>query len=650
MPRKNPRSPAELPQSSDLWFIAIAQLHLWITPPNVAPHRPYLIFIISHETGAILASEMTEAEPTFDDVRQSLLNAMQSPPRAVAKPSQPKGIVVTSESLGKSFIQFFSESNLQIETYQSEMPDEINEMVRELEAHMRGAPELPGLLASKGVTPDLLRGFYAAAADYYRAAPWVPLANIHVLALRHPAERSARFVVVMGNGGVEYGLSVYRRWADVERIFGGDAPPLQLMPPDGAHSLSFEPIENVPFDDLDAIQQHGFEIASDDAYPVAITVNNQGEVARPQRADLMWYEAALRAIPVLVSDHLKSDKRGDFEPFDVTLSVPTHTGDVQMQAKYPAGDLHLMQQPPTHTDWSEGDAEGDALSFDRRAMEGMMAQLARDLGALTGARDPKLEQAQQLMYRAWEETNPAKRLALAHDALAASPDCADAYVLLAEEEAPTIEKAVEYYRKGIAAGERALGKEYFAEYVGDFWGLLETRPYMRARMGLAHMLWKLQQFDEALAHFSELLRLNPNDNQGVRYELLNLLMFLERDADVGQLLAQYEDEYSAAWLYSRALYEFRRSDASVAANAALREALKQNKHVPPYLAGAKRIPPSLPQTMGFGDENEAISYAVDHLSVWRRTSGAVEWLKAQPSAKGSPTRKRAPRKGGRRAK
>jgi len=114
---------------------------------------------------------------------------------------------------------------------------------------------------------------------------------------------------------------------------------------------------------------------------------------------------------------------------------------------------------------------------------------------------------------------------------------------------------------------------------------------MRARTGLANMLWKLQRYDEAIVHYRELLRLNPNDNQGVRDVLLNLLMFLERDADAGQLLAQYEDDASAVWLYSRALLVFRQAGASAAANTALREAFKQNKHVPRYLTGEKRIPP-----------------------------------------------------------
>ena len=609
------------------------QLRVWVAPPGVVPHRPHLVFVVSGETGRIRASDITEAEPSAEVVRKALLAAMQTPLSGGGKPARPEGVIVTNESIGMAIAESFKAEPLGVNVYQMELPDEVMQIVRELEENMRGRPELPGLLASKGVTPDLLAGFYAAAAAFYRAQPWAHLANIHVLALRHPAERAFRYALVLGNGGMEYGLTVYQRWADVERIFAGDAPPFELLPDEGAHSFSFETIDKVPFDDLEMLQQHHWEIAADDAYPVPVIIDNRGAVRRPTRADLRWHEAALRAIPLLVREHLRPNRRGDYLPLEVTVSVPTHAGEVSVMVKYPAGNLRLADQPAQRLDWSPADpAEGD-LPVDLRAMEGAMYHLTREMGAPAGKQERGLEQAQQLMYRAWEERNPAKRIAFAHDALNASLDCADAYVLLAEEEAPTVEKALEYYRQGVAAGERALGGDYFAENAGSFWGLIETRPYMRARLGLADALWRLLRTDEAIAHYREMLRLNPGDNQGVRYLLLTLLMRLERDADVGALLAQYEDDGMAAWLYSRALFEFRTAGASERATRALREALAENRHVPAYLLAEKRIPHALPQLVGFGDENEAVAYAHEHINNWRRTAGALDWLKSQRASR-----------------
>jgi len=246
------------------------------------------------------------------------------------------------------------------------------------------------------------------------------------------------------------------------------------------------------------------------------------------------------------------------------------------------------------------------------------------MGARVGSGDADLDRAQALMYQAFEEANPAKRIVLAHDALTISPNCADAYVLLAEEEADTVSRALELYQEGVAAGERALGAKFFEENAGYFWGILETRPYMRARRGLADALWRVGRKEEALAHYRELLRLNPNDNQGNRYLLADLLLQMDQIEGVAQLLNQYPDEWSAVWLYTRALVKFRQQGASKQADKALRDALEENPHAPAYLTGRKRIPNRLPEYIGWGDEREAIAYAADHLHYWRRTPGAVE--------------------------
>jgi tetratricopeptide (TPR) repeat protein len=235
-----------------------------------------------------------------------------------------------------------------------------------------------------------------------------------------------------------------------------------------------------------------------------------------------------------------------------------------------------------------------------------------------------LEQAQELMYEAWEAKG-SRRTKLARQALQISPDCADAYVLLAEE-AHSPKEAKQLYEQGVQAGERALGPQMFEEDAGHFWGILETRPYMRAREGLARMLWGLGERKQAIAHYQEMLRLNPGDNQGVRYVLATCLLKEHEDEALGKLLAQFEGDGMAEFGYTRALWLFRRQGASAEANAALQAAIKQNAFVPAYLQGKKRLPARLPDYMGFGDENEAIHYAVGGTSVWRDTPGALEWL------------------------
>lgn len=243
-----------------------------------------------------------------------------------------------------------------------------------------------------------------------------------------------------------------------------------------------------------------------------------------------------------------------------------------------------------------------------------------------------LERAQDLMYNAWEASRPADRIRLARQALQVCPDCADAYVLLAEETAQNAAQAAELYARGVAAGERALGPKIFEE-AGHFWGIIETRPYMRARLGLAQALWVMGKRREAIDHAWALLQLNPNDNQGVRYELLSWLL-ATRDAEgVSRLLAQFPDDVAAVWLYGRALHRFATEGDSRQARELIAEARRANPFVPDYLLGTKRLPRVLPETVGLGDEKEAIYCTVTLLLAWRNTPGALAWLAAQPAAR-----------------
>jgi tetratricopeptide (TPR) repeat protein len=278
---------------------------------------------------------------------------------------------------------------------------------------------------------------------------------------------------------------------------------------------------------------------------------------------------------------------------------------------------------------------------DRRIMEQMMRQIG---GMIEGGphgpqAETPLDRAQEVIYKALEVSG-AEQVRLAREALKISPDCADAYVLLAENQ-PTPEATIPFYEQGVAAGQRALGEEAFQEDVGHFWGILETRPYMRAREGLAQCLWSIGRLEDAVGHYQEILRLNPNDNQGVRYSLLTLLLDLDRDAEADRLMAAYDEE-TAHWAYSRVLLTFRKEGDSPRAAKLLKQASKANQHVPAYLLGIEPLPTEMPAYISMGGKEEAVDYVVGNRRVWLNTPGAITWLRAAldvPGARESRSRR-----------
>ena len=80
-------------------------------------------------------------------------------------------------------------------------------------------------------------------------------------------------------------------------------------------------------------------------------------------------------------------------------------------------------------------------------------------------------------------------------------------------EARKLKEAEEHFRAAVDGGQRYL------EHEGDTvpWGVAENRPYLRGLANLALVLVEQKQWAEALAIHKQMLLLNPNDNQGVRY-------------------------------------------------------------------------------------------------------------------------------------
>lgn len=240
----------------------------------------------------------------------------------------------------------------------------------------------------------------------------------------------------------------------------------------------------------------------------------------------------------------------------------------------------------------------------------------------------RLEQAQGLIYRAWEATTDRQAASLARQALAICPDCADAYTVLAESAAGSAEEACRLYQQGVDAGRRALGEAVFDQEAGHFWGLIETRPYMRARQGLAECLWALGRREESLAHCEALLALNPDDNQGIRHGLLSRYLAVGDEAGAAGLFHRYPQDASAAFLWSLVLLDLRRGDQA-AAKRALLAAMRGNPHVADLFTGKRTPPARLPEHYSPGDRHEAACYFAGFAEAWLASSDAMEWLMDQ---------------------
>jgi hypothetical protein len=248
-----------------------------------------------------------------------------------------------------------------------------------------------------------------------------------------------------------------------------------------------------------------------------------------------------------------------------------------------------------------------------------------------------LKRAQALARKAFESSDIERCITLAQRALALSRDCADAYTALSRFVSDP-RQALELLEQGLAAAERILAPNTIAEARGDLWSVHEAHPYMRARLELAECLWALGCSDEAVGHLQELLRLNHADHQGARYLLSAHLLELGRDSDFDRLIDQYP-ERGTLLLFSRALREFRRRGDSDVARETLAQARSVNRHVVKTLLRSTGRSRELPDTCSPGQADEAMHYVADFGGGWKRTPGAITWLRQTVTAASRRTRK-----------
>lgn len=304
--------------------------------------------------------------------------------------------------------------------------------------------------------------------------------------------------------------------------------------------------------------------------------------------------------------------------------------------KEPPEGAESMPPPPSRVSMERTMRElHQALKQQEFASEDDMHAFMAEFNARGGSPQPSAggartasEKAQELAYEAMEADDPNTVVSLAMRAVELDRRCVDALVILAHAGADSQEQLVESLEKAVWIGEQALGEDFFEENRGRFWGLIETRPYMRARQELADLLRDAGRTDEAIGHYEAMLELNPNDNQGVRDLLLGC--YLSRgDLDgARRLFDQYDDDGSATFRWSRVLERHFAGDEAKAAKL-LAEARKDNAFVEPYLTGKKRMPDALPGYYSPGDESEAKHVAVNLCPAWKGHPESVEWLKEQ---------------------
>lgn len=243
--------------------------------------------------------------------------------------------------------------------------------------------------------------------------------------------------------------------------------------------------------------------------------------------------------------------------------------------------------------------------------------------------DDAFQSAQDLVYDGWDalwEGEVDRAAECFEEAVEPDDLLADAYNGLAEVAArrDDLETAEDHFRRAYELARETLGTE--APDAFHWWGQLETRPYMRAREGLAWMYWKTGRYDEAIDEYQALLRRNPSDNQGVRYVLAPLYQ-LAGDLD-GALKAydRYAKNYPDDWgdphhtfCWGLALFQDGQRKEAL---RRWREAISQNVYVAPLLLDRALPNPDVWHGNNLATPDYAVTYVNLYGDLWEDAPAA----------------------------
>ena len=626
-------------RSADTWQGGLFRLPMWIQEcEDDPPYRPIGAFWRSARTGLIWI--LIEPQPRTANAElavRALLEFGKKHERELL--GRPARIEVPNARFAEELRQVLDDRDTAIAVVEH-LP-EVNEALRELGEHQTG-PLPRGLLETPGVTVEHVRRFAEAACEFYTSEPWEALQPEDLVAVDVPGlDPEMRYLVVTGTSRETRGIMFYRSRNQFER-FRRNPPTAGRKP--RMWIVAFDPIDYLPFADVDAWQDLALPVAAVDAYPRPGLVLPTDSLVRPDSRRLAHLEAILRALTLTTDDQ--------FDAGEWTRQIDTAEGAVTVGLSLP----RLLEQIAGTDDSNAPLDEGRRVAELRFQMEQVLRRANRAarsadtpedvtrlveeaMGAepavANGANQTSMPvevRAQELAYRA-VASHGRRQIQLARQALAIYPDCADAWSALGAR-AIDLDRAVGRFREAVAAGQRALGADVFAASAGHFWEAVETRPYMRARFALADCLEAAGAVGEAIEHYRDMLRLNPSDNQGVRHRLLECLIDEQRDADAQALIEQFKDDKSPDWKYAAALVAFRREGDSMSSRALRADAVHELAAVVPYLTGERALP-APPAAFRPYSRDHAVVCATWLIDMWQDTPGACGWLADHP-----PPRKR----------
>lgn len=208
------------------------------------------------------------------------------------------------------------------------------------------------------------------------------------------------------------------------------------------------------------------------------------------------------------------------------------------------------------------DSESDENRSEEDVQNLIQEFMAQYNGSLPQPVTPETaETSDDYMDLVYSVSNEKDKLKYAKMALKLDPHNFDAERAVLGLKAKDMTKLVQDYARSIQKATKYMEDEgYFEEDMGYFWGVLETRPYMRLLEGYVGVLLECGMIGRAKEQCREMLRLCEGDNLGMRFRLMHIYAYFEEEEEALALYKQFGEYEESEMLLPLSILFYKKGD------------------------------------------------------------------------------------------
>ena len=303
--------------------------------------RPDLLLWFDASRDHFLSGEIVPPDAPASALADELRKALAGNPRGLP------GTIRVPDDVSASAIENVVPAGATLEVGPT---PELDRIVDLMDQRVPGSPGMVELsYLSGGVTPAALDALFRAASALFRRVPWKLLDDTDVIEMNVPALGvQGACLVVIGAMKENFGVIIFDSYDDWDEFSSRD-----LDRPDAIRNLgvafitlSLDPGTRLPDRMRREVFEHGWPVASPDAYPAVFAVEPDGRPRHTRERDLHLATAAAAGVTALVQRHARALRPRVRVPMSATVAAP-EKGEIEVRLPHRAVFEWAREEPLT---------------------------------------------------------------------------------------------------------------------------------------------------------------------------------------------------------------------------------------------------------------------------------------------------------------